>query len=248
MKILLTLSIGLLLFSCAEKPLNAEEIIEASIAFHGLDTLDHSKVQFTFREMKFEHERDGSKFNYTRVKSDSLGNQIEDRLWNKGFERKINDSMVDLDEKQRISFGESVNSVHYFAFMPLRLRDKAAMKNLVGTCTIKGKEYHKIKVTFQPEGGGRDFDDVFFYYFRTENHQLDYFAYKYNTNGGGIRFREAVNSRDQDGIQIQDYINMKPKNEAETDFSNIEESYSRGDLEELSKIEIEDFQFAPVNQ
>ena len=59
------------------------------------------------------------------------------------------------------SYSASVNSVHYFAVLPYGLDGKAVNKTYVNKVDIKGKSYHKIKVTFNEEGGGEDFEDVF---------------------------------------------------------------------------------------
>ena len=62
-------------------------------------------------------------------------------------------------------------------------------------------------------------------------------AYSYAENDGtGYRFRKAYNPRKINGILFLDYINYKPKGEIKiTDF---EELFKKGDLEELSKIEL----------
>ena len=39
---------------------------------------------------------------------------------------------------------------------------------------------------------------------------LDYLAYNYLTEGGGTRFRQAVNKQLNKGFIFQDYINFKP--------------------------------------
>ena len=38
-----------------------------------------------------------------------------------------------------------------------------------------------------------------------------FFAYNYLTDGGGVRFRKAKNTRDINGFLFQDYVNYKPK-------------------------------------
>ena len=64
---------------------------------------------------------------------------------------------------------------------------------------------------------------------------MDYLAYLYHTDGGGMRFREAINPRRVNGVLIQDYINFKPEDES-MDINNISELYENGELEELSRI------------
>ena len=104
---------------------------------------------------------------------------------------------------------------------------------------INGKSYHKIRVTFSQEGGGDDFDDVFIYWFDTENHQMDYLAYEYHTDGGGMRFREAFNPRIINGVLIQDYKNYKPREKGSIPIENTAAAFQKDELELLSEIVLE---------
>ena len=83
-------------------------------------------------------------------------------------------------------------------------------KSYEGTTTIKGKTYEILEIRFEQEGGGRDHDDVFHYWINQENNVIDYLAYNYITDGGGVRFRSAINKRRVDGLLVQDYINYAP--------------------------------------
>ena len=64
---------------------------------------------------------------------------------------------------------------------------------------------------------------------------MDYLAYLYHTDGGGMRFREAINPRRVNNMLIQDYINLKPEDEG-IDIMTIDELYNQGELIELSRI------------
>ena len=64
---------------------------------------------------------------------------------------------------------------------------------------------------------------------------MDYMAYLYHTDGGGLRFREAINQRRVEGVLVQDYINYKPADES-IDINTIDELFEAGELEELSRI------------
>ena len=90
-----------------------------------------------------------------------------------------------------IKFSESVNSVHYFSVLPYGLNDRAVKRNYWVKSKIKGENYYKIKLLFQKKNGGVDYDDIFIYWIKKENFKLGYLAYKYHTNGGGMRFREV---------------------------------------------------------
>ena len=63
---------------------------------------------------------------------------------------------------------------------------------------------------------------------------MDYLAYMYNVNGGGIRFRSYYNRRVIDGITFQDYVNWGA--ELGTSLDQLPHMYEAGTLKELSKI------------
>jgi hypothetical protein len=132
-----------------------------------------------------------------------------------------------------------VNSVAYFAFLPYGLNDPAVYKTLVGDATLEGKDYHLIKVTFAEEGGGEDFDDEFLYWINKETYRIDYIAYTYHTDGGGVRLRKAINAHEVEGLVLLDYENYKPSDK-KTPLDDMEGLFKAGELELLSEIRLED--------
>ena len=133
-----------------------------------------------------------------------------------------------------------------FHICPFGLNDPAVNKNLIGEEEIKGSTYHIIKVTFAEEGGGEDFEDVFVYWINKENYQMDYFGYSYITDGGGIRFREAYNVQERNGLIFSDYVNYKGPNDY-MDVSGLASLYVAGKLEKLSEIKIENLSVMRYN-
>ena len=133
---------------------------------------------------------------------------------------------------------EGVNSVHYFAQLPYGLNAPAVIKELLGETNIKEKPYYVIGVTFKQEGGGVDFDDKFVYWVHKETFTVDYLAYSYSTNGGGIRFREAYNPRVLGGIRFVYYNNYKPEG-LTTPLKSLAPIFEANKLALLSKIELE---------
>ncbi len=223
--------------------LSAQAIIDSAISKTGGAKYENLKVAFDFRNKSYQLERENGKFIYQRVFSDSSENKFVDKLWNAGFERTMNDSAISLPDEKINAYSNSVNSVMYFTLLPFGLNDLAVEKELLPAVSIKNNDYHKIKVTFRQEGGGEDFDDVFIYWFRKDNFQLDYLAYKYHTDGGGIRFREAYGRSGFAGVAFANYINYKPKSQ-EIDFLAIDELFENGELIEVSRIENANFREA----
>ncbi|NNJ88175.1 MAG: deoxyribose-phosphate aldolase, partial [Eudoraea sp.] len=121
----------------------------------------------------------------------------------------------------------------------------AVQKELLGKNQIKGKDYYKIKVTFDQQGGGNDYEDVYLYWIDQKTYKPTYLAYEFHVNGGGLRFREAYNERYVEGIRFVDYYNYKPKGEAR--ITRLDALYENGELELLSDIELENIVVSPGN-
>lgn len=224
-------------YGCCPSQPKADKIVQKAIKIHGGDLYENSVIDFDFRGRHYTIERNNGLFTYHRIFEDSLGT-YHDVLDNHGFSRALNGKPVSLDEEWAQKYTRSVNSVAYFALLPFGLNDAAVNKELLGEETILDKAYYKVKVTFNQEGGGEDHDDVFVYWFDKENYHMDFFGYSYNTDGGGIRFREAVNIREVGGLVFADFINYAGKHD-DTDVSGLMEKFKNGELKKLSKIDLE---------
>ncbi|KAA3633432.1 MAG: hypothetical protein DWQ02_13075 [Bacteroidetes bacterium] len=220
----------------------ATAIINSAIQKAGLDQLGQSFVEFDFRDKHYSYLKTGGKYKYERSFTDKEGKQIKDELNNTGFNRWTDGDSTVLEDKKARAYAYSVNSVIYFAFLPYSLNDPAVISEHLGKVDINGKSYNKIKVTFKEEGGGDDFEDTFIYWFNTETYNMDYLAYEYHTDGGGMRFREAFNPRKINGVLIQDYKNYKPKTKGSISIENIDKAFESDELELLSEIVLENVQ------
>ncbi|MGX1929105.1 DUF6503 family protein [Flagellimonas sp. 2504JD4-2] len=231
--------LALFVLSCKDKPKNevtVQEIVDKSINVSGGDMYASHGTSFEFRNRKYISQNvDGKKILKRVSMLDSV--TILDIKTNTSFERYMNNTMTDLPDSISNRYANSVNSVHYFARLPFGLNDRAVNKELLGEETLKGKEYYKIKVTFDQAGGGDDFDDTYVYWFNKETFKPDYLAYDFHVNGGGQRFREAYNERYVNGIRFVDYNNYKPKTKG-TDILSIGQLFEKGELDLLSKIEL----------
>jgi len=234
-------------FGCAEKretlP-DAQIIVDKSIEAAGGDLYQSSEISFTFREREYRAYREGGKRVLMRLTETDTA-RIEDVLSGSSFERRIDTKVQSLPDSTRMRLAEAVNSVHYFAYLPKGLNDAAVNKTYLGLEKMGDSEYHKIQVTFDQEGGGTDFEDVFVYWFNAQTYHPDYLAYKYNTNGGGKRFREAFNARTVGGIRFADYRNYKYSGPLHV--SELDSLFLKDELEFLSLIELEDISVIPDN-
>jgi hypothetical protein len=240
MKHLLLLITVLLFTSCQEEKeeFSADEIINKTIAEAGGDNYKKATIDFKFRENEYKSVRNGGEFILEREIKDSL-DTIRDVVSNTGYKRFLNDSMVTVPDSMVVKYTGSINSVHYFAHLPYGLNDKAVNKKMVGDAEIKGMPYYQLKVTFSQDGGGTDHHDEFLYWIHKENFTIDYLAYKFHINEGGLRFREAFNPRVIEGIRFVDYKNYTQE-DFNTDLCQLDELFEEGKLELLSTIKTED--------
>lgn len=228
----------ILAFACTPNK-DPQTIIDSAIKAHGGSRLAGSTVTFDFRDKQYLVQRKPDSYTYIRTfEDDSLG-QVKDVLTNSTkLERYVNDTLQNLSEEWEAKYANSVNSVLYFFQLPYGLNDPAVVKKYLGQQVINGKLYDKVQVTFQQENGGKDFEDVFVYWIDTKTSLMDFIAYSYLTDGGGMRFRQAVNRRTIDGIVFQDYINFKPGNK-NTSVEALDQAFIEASLIELSQIENE---------
>jgi hypothetical protein len=214
----------------------ASQILQETIKAHGGDLYEKAHYQFVFRDKTFTFKNNGNNFTYT-VESTKDGSTTKDVLKNGVFSRQVDNQSVTLSEKDENSAKGAINSVIYFATLPHKLNDAAVNISFVEETTIKGKKYDVLKVTFNQNGGGEDFEDEYHYWVNQETKKIDYLAYNYQVNGGGVRFRSAYNVRVVDGITFQDYINYKA--EVGTPLKDLPALYEQGKLKELSRIKTE---------
>ena len=236
MKYLYAFFIFLVAFGC-NKELTVNEIIDKSINAYGGQKVFNSAIEFDFRNRHYLARYHNYKYLLKRTFSDSTGRYV-DVLTNDGFTRTHNDSLVELNEEWIGKYSRSVNSVVYFFRIPFVLKDGAVKPELLGVTDINEQSYYKIRVSFNEEGGGDDFDDSFIYWINQRDFHIDFLAYSYSTDGGGKRFREAINPRTVNGMYTVDYINYKPK-DMKVAIETYDQYFLEDGLEELSRIENE---------
>ena len=203
-----------------------------------MDKIANAKLSFNFRDKHYVALRNNGRFELNRVFINN-NDTIIDVLSNSGFKRIKNSEPIQIQDAKASKLSESVNSVHYFSILPYGLNDKAVQKKLLGESKIKGDKYYKIEITFSKENGGVDYDDIFIYWIKKENFKIGFVAYRYNTNGGGIRFREVRKEQFIAGISLVDYNNYKPINSS-IKLNNLDRIFQKGELEKISEIKLED--------
>jgi hypothetical protein len=188
-------------------PSDAERIIDEAILAHGGKHYENSKIEFDLRGRHYSAYRSSGSFRYERTFEDTLG-FIRDVLTNDSVYREISGTRMALSARQKAGIQSSVNSVIYFALLPFPLNDPAVRKKYLGTAMVLGEPYHKIEITFAKEGGGRNYEDRFVYWIHKTENMIGYLAYTFQDDGGGTRFRQAVNTCVINGIRSYDYWNF----------------------------------------
>ncbi len=232
--------------SFAQEKSNVKEIISKTILKYGGDNYKACKIKFNFRDKHYYIFKNNGKFIYKRVFSEN-NKLIEDELNNSGFSRKVNGKAVNIPVEQAKAYSSSINSVVYFALLPYPLNDKAVKAELLNSSIINGKDYYKIKITFSKNGGGEDYNDIFIYWIDKKNLSMDYLAYLFHVDGGGIRFRKATNVRNINGIIFSDYINYKPSN-SNINIEQLDKLFLEKKLMKVSDINLENINVKILNQ
>ena len=243
-KFSLGISIMLSIVSCVQEP-NAQELIDKTIEVAGGDAYSGSLIEFDFRKVHYKGRKNADGFKMSRLFYKDTS-KVYDAMTADVFIRTINDVNVSLEDSTISKYRNSINSVFYFALLPFGLNDAAVQKKYLDQVTIHEKEYYKIEVTFMQEGGGVDFEDVYVYWINTETNKIDFLAYSFEVNGGGLRFREAYNERYVNGIRFVDYVNYKV-DPNQTDVYGLDKQYQENQLEEISRIELEEINVQLTN-
>ena len=227
----------MLLLNCnsSKQELSADQIVSKAIESHGGSLYDNMIVEFDFRNRHFKAQVKNGQYVYERSFESDEG-WVTDVYENKKFKRMVGEKEVELTGEVSRTYQNATNSVIYFALLPFHLDDPVINRQLMRSVEIKGQPYHKVEVTFG-DGGGDNFENSYVYWIHKNNFTIDYFAYSFNVNGGGVRFREVSNVQVVEGIRFQDYNNYT----IDKDYPahELDYAFKMGDLELVSTIELE---------
>ena len=233
-----TFILACIFISCSTK---AEKIIDRSIELSGGNEFNHKMISFDFRYKNYVSKRKDGEFSLERftVNSSSV---TRDVFNNTGFHRYINRDTIKVPDSLAVKYANSVNSVHYFAYLPYGLNDHSVNSELLGETEIKGQGYYKIKVWFDnSESDVGDDEDVYVYWINKDTYFVDYLAYEFKVDGGGMRFREAYNPRFIGGIRFVDYHNYKPESKSASLYE-LDSLFENDKLVKVSEIELKNIQ------
>ncbi|CAN5476623.1 hypothetical protein BH23BAC4_BH23BAC4_09280 [soil metagenome] len=237
------LSITLAVSACDRSEQRAQQVVDRAINVHGGDAFERSTVSFVFRGDMFEiRNSPAGDWHVIQTTVDSLGT-LRYVLHAQGVRAERDGEQVTLSAEESHALETTLNSVSYFALLPYRLNDPAAQKRHVRVDTIRAIEYDLVEVTFDQEGGGRDWEDRFLYWFARDFGTLDFMAYEFQTGDGGTRFRAATNPRRVGPLLITDHVNYTADREGQR--ARLEEYahlYEHGAVEYVSNVNLAEVQ------
>lgn len=231
--------------ACSSPPETVQDIVDASIAAHGGDVINASRIAFDFREYEFVLDRHDGLFSYERAYTPASGTHVREVITNDGIFLWHDGAQVEVDSLTHKRIGDNVNSVAYFTLLPIPLNDAAVVKEDLGTVEIRGARYHKIGITFQPEGGGRDHQDRFVVWIHSDRYTMDYFAYYYFTDETGSRFRAVDGVHETGGVRLHDYLNYAFDGLDAQSIDRYDALYNADSLELVSEVRISNVTVQP---
>ena len=219
----------------------ANALIAQTQSAHRSDSLDGARLSFLFRGTDYSAQFGDDGQRYARSGKDALG-PFADTLDARGFRRTRGSHTDSLPPAAALAAEEALNSVLYFALLPRPLTDGAVQPRHLGETRIGDESYQVLDVTFGREGGGRDWQDRFVYWIHDERHTIDYLAYAFHVNGGGIRFRQAFGAREVEGVRVQNYRNFAPTDAtlSPNDLERLPQLWRAGRLRHLSDVILDD--------
>ncbi len=134
----------------------------------------------------------------------------------------------------------------YFVYLPFRLDDPAVIHRDLGLESWEGRLLQRVKVTFLADSSTDD-QDEFIYWFDPATARLEQFAYSFEGEPGGIRFRRLFNYRRAGGLLFFDQLNLGLNGEG-LSVDQITPAFVKENLREISTVTLEDIQVVPLER
>ncbi len=222
-------------------------IVDRAIEYHGGDLYRHSETELDLCSksgcFRLTAHVDGDRWAYT-VTGKSGDSQLRVRSSHDAVavRRDGEEKAVAAGAEQK--FRDWAMARVYFCFLPFRLNDPSVLKQDLGLVGWNGRRLHKVKVTFRA-GTSTDAGDQYMYWFDPETARLEYLAYSYDDNSGGLRFRRAVRHRRIGGLLFFDQENYGADGPG-LSVDAIDPAYVRDAMRHVSTVRLEGIRVRPV--
>ncbi len=223
------------------------EIVDRAIEHHGGEIYRHSETELDLCSksgcFQVVARMDGDAWTY-KVSGKSRDSHQEVISTHDRLTVRRDGSEVTVAADQEQGFRDWAMARVYFCFLPFRLNDPSVLKQDLGLVDWDGRSLHKVKVTFEA-GSSTDAGDQYMYWFDPETARLEYLAYSYDDNGGGLRFRRAVRHRRIGGLLFFDQENFGADGPG-LSVDAIDAAYVRDSMRHVSTVRLEDIQVRPL--
>jgi hypothetical protein len=232
----LNLLVVITLAACTNYLKDPQEIVDETIKAAGGNRYLNSVIEFDVHNKHYIAKRHGDIFSIEQIFKDSVGT-IRDVVSNKGHIREINGMMEVLSDSLSAIHTASINSIINLALLPFGWNDSGVGKNYLGDTMIENEIFYKVEITRTK--GGTDSQEVSRYWINRKDFSIGYAASpSFKENDSTLLFCKAINHRKINDIQFYDYLTYKSK-DATIKMEELELLFSKGELEELNKIEFQ---------
>lgn len=247
------LAVATVAFSAEEAPSTTmPPIVETSIDFHGGDVYRRSRIALTLTSLsgssRIEAELDGGLFDYTVTAPATGEPQRRVRFTNQGGSNRTLDwrdgGWVELDGRAAARARSWLIGKVYFPFLPFRLADPGVHFRHLGTEVWDGRPLAKVKVTFSPHSDP-EADDEYLFWFDPDTGRMEQFAYSFQSGGGGLRLRRAVDYERVGGVLFSDQENLGVDGPGHT-VDQVTPAFAAEHLEPVSSVELSDVEVEPL--
>lgn len=215
--------------------LEGKKLLDLTLAAHGAKSLSEQCYDFVFRGNLYRMARHDGVFKYEN--HSRHGHAI---LTNKKFIFLRDNKPLLLTPRQESQGRQGLNSVVYFASLPLPLKDPSVLAKALPSQTIRGVEFKVLDVRFEEDDGGDYPKDIFRYWIHPESGLIEYFAYRTEVGPKGrVRFRVPKQRSTVGGFVFTDWDNYGV-GDASIPLEELPKRWVSGDLPKLSEIVLDE--------
>lgn len=188
--------------------------------------------------------QDGGLYEY-EVEAEVSGERARRaRISNATVEETLDGVSQEIDADRARGVRDWVMQRVYFTFLPYRLNDPDVWKTDLGLEEWEERDLHKVKVSFTP-GSSEDSQDEYLFWFDPANGRLELFAYSYERNGGGLRFRKLFNYRRVGGILFFDQENWGAEG-GDLAVDDLSQEFVQSRMRHVSTVTLSDIRVEPL--
>ncbi len=235
--------------SAGATPAEHSTVIDRAIEHHGGELYRSSVTELEICSKsgcsQVRAEVDGDRFDY-RVTGRTRGGERTVHWTNQSLEVRQAGEVVPVAPEQAQAYKDWAMARIYFCFLPHRLDDPSVLAEELGTEDWNGRMLQKVKVTFSP-GSSTDAADEYMYWLDPETGQIEQFAYSYEGDPGGLRFRRALDHRRVGGLLFFDQENLGAEGKG-LRVDHIDPSFVSTRMRPISKIELKSIEVRSLHR